>query len=166
MQFAMVRQMKKELGQLDKWLDAAVAFAGTKNFDPNLFLQFRLAPDQFAFVRQVQNACDTAKMATARLAGREWPKHDDKEATIDELHARVRSVIGYLEEFSEKELDEAATRTITNPRWNGKTMTGAEYFIEQALPNFFFHLTHAYAILRHNGVPLGKMDYLGPLPLR
>jgi hypothetical protein len=160
------RQMQKMLGQLDKWLETAAAFAQSKSFDPNLFLSFRLAPDQFAFARQVQTACDTAKLAVSRLTGKEAPSHPDTEQTLDELRARVRSVVGYLDGFSAKDFEGAATRSVTQPRWEGKTMTGADYFLEHALPNFFFHLSHAYAILRHNGVGIGKRDYLGALSLR
>ncbi len=166
MYFETIRQMKKMLTQLDKWLDAAAAYAQSKSFDPNVFLTLRLAPDQFAFVRQVQSACDTAKIATARIAGKEPPKHPDTEQTLDELHARVRSVIAYLDGFSAKDFEGAAARVISQPRWEGKVMSGADYFLEHAVPNFFFHLTHAYAILRHNGVNVGKRDYLGPLSLR
>jgi uncharacterized protein len=159
-------QFKKHLGQLDKWLESAAAFAQTKAFDPNVFLGLRFAPDQFAFARQVQTACDTAKIAAARLTGKDAPSHPDTEQTLDELRARVRAVIAYLDGFSEKDFEGAATRSVTQPRWEGKTMTGADYFLEHALPNFFFHLTHAYAILRNNGVSLGKRDYLGTLSLR
>jgi hypothetical protein len=161
-----IGQMKKMLGQLDKWLDAATAYADQKKFDPNLFLQFRLAPDQFAFVRQVQSACDTPKIATGRLTGKEPPKHPDTEATIDELHARVRSVISWLDSLTAADFEGAGERTISTPRWEAKTMSGHDYFLEHAMPNFFFHITHAYAILRHNGVPLGKQDYLGKLSLK
>src|SRR5258707_10448503 len=163
MYYQTVRQMKKILGQLDHWLEAAATFAKTKSFDPNIFLGLRLAPDQFAFARQVQAACDTAKLAAARLTGNEAPKHADTEQSIEELRARAQSVIAYLDGFSEKDFEGAATRVITQPRWEGKIMTGADYFMEHALPNFFFHATPAYAILRHNGVPLGKRDFLGPL---
>jgi uncharacterized protein len=159
-------QMKKQLGQLDKWLDSAAAFAQKKSFDPNLFLGFRLAPDQFAFARQVQSACDSVKLAAARLSGKEPPVHPDSEQTLDELHARVRSVVAYLDGFSAKDFEGAATRVITQPRWEGKVMTGADYFLEHALPNFYFHLTHSFAILRHNGVEIGKRDYLGALTQR
>lgn len=166
MYYATFGQMKKMLGQLDKWLDTATAFAQQKSFDPNLFLQFRLAPDQFPFVRQVQAACDVPKVAAARLSGKEAPSHPDTEATVDDLHTRIRAVVAYLEGFSEKDFAEAATRSITQPRWEGKTMTGEDYFREHAMPNFFFHITHAYAILRHNGVGIGKRDYLGALTQR
>jgi uncharacterized protein len=166
MHIDLLRQMKKTLGQLDGWLDAAKAYAATKSFDPNLFLGFRLAPDQYPFSRQVQGACDTAKLAAARLAGQEPPKHPDTEQTIDELHARIRTVVAYLDGFSEKDFEGAAARVIATPRWEGRVMSGHDYFLEHAVPNFFFHVSHAYAILRHNGVPLGKRDFLGKLSLR
>ena len=157
-------QMKKLLGQLDKWLDTAVAHAKTKSFDPNLFLGFRLAPDQFAFARQVQVACDTAKLAASRLTGKDAQTHADTEQTIDELKARVAAVIGYLDGMTAKDFEGAAARTISMPRWEGKVMTGADYFLEHAQPNFFFHYSMVYALLRHNGVDVGKHDYLGALP--
>ncbi|HVY45538.1 MAG TPA: DUF1993 domain-containing protein [Minicystis sp.] len=160
------RQMNKMLGQLDKWLDTAKAFAEKKSFDPNLFVGFRLAPDQFPFSRQVQTACDTAKLGAARLTGKEPPKHDDSEKTLDELKARVASTRAYLEGFTAKDFEGTATRTISNPRWEGKTMTGADYFMEHVVPNFYFHLSTAYAILRHSGVDVGKRDYLGQLSLK
>jgi hypothetical protein len=166
MYYETIGQMKKMLGQLDKWLEAAATFAQSKAFDSSLFLGFRLAPDQFGFARQVQAACDTAKVAAARLAGKDAPTHADTEQTIDDLRARVATVIAYLGQFSARDFDGAAARVVTQPRWEGKVMTGADYFREHAVPNFFFHLTHAYAILRHNGVNLGKRDYLGSLSLR
>lgn len=147
MYFQTLCQMKKMLGQLDKWLDSAATFAHGKSFDPNLFLGFRLAPDQFPFVRQVQTACDTAKLAASRLTGKEAPSHPDTEQTLDELHVRVRSVIAYLDGFTAKDFDSAAARSVTQHRWEGKTMSGADYFLEHAVPNFFFHLTHTFAIL-------------------
>jgi len=166
MYYAFFTQMKKQLGQLGKWLEAAEAEAKAKSFDPNAFLGFRLAPDQFAFARQVQATCDTAKLAASRLTGKDAPKQDDTEQTLDDLRARVRSVIAYLDGFSAKDFEGAATRVVTQPRWEGKVMNGADYFLEHAVPNFFFHLTTAYAILRHNGVGVGKRDYLGGLTLR
>jgi len=166
MHYAMFRQMKKQLGQLDTWLEKANEFATTKSFDPNLYLGFRLAPDQFAFAKQIQTACDTAKLAASRLTGREAPTFADDEQTLDALRDRVRAVIAYLDTLTAADFDAAATQVITQPRWQGKVMTGADYFLEHALPNFYFHLTHAYAILRHNGVGLGKRDYLGTLSQR
>jgi len=166
MYFDAFRQMRKQLGQLDTWLGNAAAHAEAKSFDPNLYLDFRLAPDQFAFARQVQITCDTAKLGAARLTGKEAPKHEDNEKTLDELRARVRAVAGHLETFVASDFDGAATRVVTQPRWNGKIMLGADYFMEHVVPNFFFHASHVYAILRHNGVPIGKKDYLGTLTMR
>ena len=164
--FETLGQMKKMLRNLDKWLETASAHAQKKSFDPNVFMTLRLAPDQFAFARQVQTACDTPKLAAARLSGKEPPSHPDTEKTMDELRARIASTLAYLDGFTAKDFEGAETRTITQPRWEGKTMVGRDYFLEHALPNFFFHVTHAYAIMRHNGVDLGKRDYLGPLSLK
>lgn len=160
---ALFRQMKKQLGQLEKWLDATRSFATEKKIEPDLFVDFRLAPDQFALARQIQLTCDTAKLAASRLTGKEAPAQPDTERTLEELRARVRSVVAWLDGLSPADFEAAATRSITQPRWEGKTMTGHDYFVEHALPNFYFHLAHTYAILRHNGVGLGKRDYLGAL---
>jgi uncharacterized protein len=166
MYFDLFGQMKKHLGQLDKWFDAAVAYAETRKFDSKVFLDLRLAPDQFAFVRQVQIVCDTTKLAASRLTGKEAPAHPDTEQTIDELRARIKSVIAYLDGFTAQDFEGVAARTVTQPRWEGKIMTAHDYFLEHALPNFYFHLTTVYAILRHNGVTVGKRDYLGTLSQR
>lgn len=166
MYYETLGQMKKMLGQMDTWLVAASAHAAAKKVDPAVLLGLRLSIDQFALLRQVQLACDTAKLAAARLSGKEAPVHPDTEQTIGELGARVGSVIAYLDGFTAKDFEGAATRSITQPRWEGKVMTGADYFLEYVLPNFFFHLTHVYAVLRHAGVPLGKRDFLGPLTQR
>jgi len=166
MYFETISQMKKMLGQLDKWLETAGEYAKTKSFDPNVLVTSRLSPDQFALARQVQTACDTAKLGSSRLTGKEAPSHPDTEQTLDELRARVRSVIAYLGDFTAKDFEGAAARSITQPRWEGKTMTGADYFREHVVPNFYFHVTHTYAILRHNGVSIGKRDYLGTLTQR
>lgn len=166
MYFDLVSQMKKQLGQVEKWLDAATAFATEKKFDPNAFLVFRLAPDQFAFARQIQVACGTVEGGVAQLTGKGSPSRADDEKTLDDLRVRVRSVLAYLDTITAKDFEGAATRTISNPRWEGKTMTGHDYFVEHLTPNFFFHLAHTYAILRHNGVPLGKRDYLGNRTMR
>lgn len=166
MYFEAFTQIKKTLGQLDKWLEAAAAHATAKSFDPAVYLTLRLAPDQFPFVRQVQTTCDTAKLAAARLSGKEAPKHADDEQTLEQLRARVQSVLQYLDGFSAADFEGAATRKITQPRWETKFMFGADYFWQHALPNFYFHSTHSYAILRHNGVSLGKRDFLGQLNMQ
>jgi hypothetical protein len=154
-------QMKKQLGQLDKWLGTAGEYAKSKSFDPNVFVGLRLAPDQFPLVRQVQICCDSAKLAALLLTGRPEEPKSDTEQTLEELQARVRSVITLLDGISPRDLDGAATRVVSQPRWKGEWMTGADYFVQHAVPNFYFHLTTAYAILRHNGVTVGKRDFLG-----
>jgi len=163
MYFETFNQMKKHLGQLDKWLEAAAAHAESKKFDSKNFLGLRLAVDQFPFARQVQIACDTTKLGASRLTGKDASSQPDTEETIDQLRARVKSSIAYLDGFSAKDFESAATRSVTQPRWEGKTMTGADYFMEHVVPNFFFHYTTAYALLRGAGVPVGKRDYLGTL---
>ncbi len=166
MYYAMFCQMKKGLGQLDTWLEAAAAYAKARSFDPSVYATMRLAPDQFAFTRQVQMTCDTAKLAAVRLTGKEAPVQPDDEKTLDELRARIGKVIAFLDGLTAADFEGAATRSVTQARWEGKTMAGADYFLEHAVPNFFFHGTHVYAILRHAGVPLGKKDFLGALSLR
>ncbi len=161
-----LQQMKKHLGQLDKWLSAAEAYADGKKFESKNFLSMRLVVDQFNFAQQVQTACDTAKLAAARLSGKEAPAHADTEETMGQLHERVRAVVAYLDGFTAKDFEGAATRKISQPRWEGQWMTGEDFFREHATPNFFFHLTTAYSILRQHGVPIGKRDFLGPIDRR
>lgn len=157
----MFAQMKKQLGQLDKWLGTAGEYAKSKGFDPNVFVGLRLAPDQFPLARQVQICCDSAKLAASFLSGKSAESQPDTEQTLEELQARVRSIISYLDGFSAQDFDGAASRVVSQPRWKGEWMTGADYLVQHAQPNFFFHLTTAYAILRHNGVSVGKKDFLG-----
>lgn len=163
MYYEMFGQMKKQLAQISVWLDAAEILATEQGFSVDLFLEQRLAMNQFSLVRQVQIACDTAKLGASRLAGREAPRHEDNEKTVAELRARLVSVVAYLDDFSEVDFAKASKQAISQPRWKGKTMTGADFFREHVVPNFFFHLGHVYAILRHNGVKIGKRDYLGQL---
>lgn len=161
-----VKQMQKELGQLQKWLDTAAAYATEKKFDVNVLAGSRLAPDQFPLSRQIQTACDTVKFALARVAGKEMPSIPDEEKTIDDLKARVKKTIALVDGVSAKDFEGAADRVVVNPRWEGKVMNAKDYFLEHVTPNFYFHLAHTYAILRHNGVSIGKKDYLGELSLK
>jgi hypothetical protein len=161
-----ILEMKKLLGQVPAWLDKAAAHATTKKYDVDKLLQARLARDQFPLVRQFQAACDQAKYAAGRTTGKAQPAHPDTEATVDELKARCASVVAYLDTFSAKDFEGIATRTVTTPRWEGKVMSASDYLVQHATPNFFFHLTTAYAILRHNGVDVGKRDFLGQLSFR
>ena len=159
-------EMKKLLGHMNAWIDKAEAQAAAKGYDPNILLTSRLAPDMFPLVRQFQNACDTAKFAAAFTTGKEPPSHPDTEQTFAEVRARIASVIDYLGTFTAADFEGTDAREVKRPRWEGRSMRATDYFIEQALPNFFFHLTTAYAILRHNGVELGKKDFIGRLSFR
>jgi hypothetical protein len=160
------KQMKKQLRQMGTWFDAAEAHAKAKGFDVNVLGSARLAPDQFPLFRQVQVACDTAKLGAARLSGKDAPSHPDTETTFAELRARIDSTALFLDGLTAADFADAAARVITQPRWEGQVMTGHDYFVEHVTPNFFFHLTHVYALLRHNGVGVGKRDYLGTLSKR
>ncbi len=161
-----VVQFSKMLNNLSAILDKSVLFADSKKIDIEILLTSRLAVDQFNLIRQVQIACDTAKLAAARLAGKadSAPKHEDNEKTYTQLQARIQSVLTYLATFSPEDFKQAATQTITQPRWEGKYLTGYEFAIQHAIPNLYFHVTTAYSILRHHGVDVGKKDYLGAMP--
>ncbi|MGZ3445426.1 MAG: DUF1993 domain-containing protein, partial [Myxococcaceae bacterium] len=164
--YPVVREMAKLLGNLNGWLDKAEAHAAAKGFDPSVLLQARLAPDMFPLVRQFQSACDNAKFAAAFTTGRVPPSHPDTEQTFAEVRARIASVLDYLGTFTAADFEGIETGEVKRPRWEGKSMRATDYLLEQAMPNFFFHLTVDYALLRHNGVDLGKRDYLGKLTFR
>jgi uncharacterized protein len=149
------------LNGLASVLRKAEAHVQAKKLDPNAFLTARLFPDMFTFTKQVQLACDFAKGTSARLAGVTPPNHADDEKTFDELHARIRKTIDFLRGLNKEQFAEAETRPITF-KAAGKDMTikGAQYLSNVGLPNFYFHVTTAYGLLRHNGVEIGKADFL------
>lgn len=163
-----VVQFSKMLKNLSAILEKSAGFAETKKIDVEVLLNSRLAADQFNLIRQVQIACDTAKLGVARLAGKAdtAPKHADTETTLPELQQRIKSVLDYLAGFTQKDLAAAETQKITQPRWEGKYLMGLEFAIQHAIPNLYFHITTAYSILRHNGVDIGKKDYLGAMPYK
>jgi hypothetical protein len=163
-----VGQFSKMLGNLLEILNEAEKNAGERKFDVAVLLHARLAPDQFDLMQQVRIACDTAKLGAARLAGAEKdaPVHADTEATLAEIKARIESTVAYLKGFTAQSFAGAAERRITQPRWNGKSLSGEEFLVQHVIPNFYFHVTTTYAILRHNGVPVGKKNYLGAMPYR
>jgi uncharacterized protein len=161
-----VLPFKKMLSNVEKWLERAAAHAQSKAFDVNVLVGARLAPDQYPLVRQIQAACDAAKSASARLAGKEPPKHPDTEQTIDDLRARLRTCVAWLDTLVPGDFAGAEGRAVPLPFLEGKAMLGNDYLRELVLPNFYFHVTTAYAILRHNGVNLGKSDFIGALSLR
>jgi uncharacterized protein len=161
-------QFTKMLGNLREILNKAGAHAEAKKFDVNVLLNSRLAPDQFNFTRQIQIACDTAKLGVARLTGKTdtVPVHADTETTLAELQSRIQSVQDYLASFSVADFANSDSIKVTNPRWDGKHLLGYDFLIQHVIPNFYFHFTTAYAILRHNGVDVGKKDYLGAMPYK
>ncbi len=161
-----VVQFSKMLNNLSAFLQAGEDHAKAKGFQVSVLMQSRLAPDQYPLWRQVQIACDTAKLGVARLTDRvdSAPKHADGESTYEECQARIKDVIAYLATYQSADFKTAETQRITRERWEGKYLTGRAFAIEHATPNLYFHVTTAYAILRHNGVVLGKKDFLGPLP--
>lgn len=159
---ATIPQFKRILQNVERWLDKTAAYAESKKFDPNTLLTARLAPDMFPLLRQIQSTCDQCKLTVARLTAKDPPKHPDTEQTIDELRKRLHSVIGYLDTFTPADFEGAAERPISLPFFpEGKVMTGADYLIERQIPNVYFHTSMLYAILRHNGVDVGKADFIG-----
>ena len=165
--------MQKALQALDKILDKVTEMAATKALErrpapyfEDALLQSRLVFDQFPFIAQVRIACDNAKGGAARLAEVEIPAFEDNEKTVAELKARIEKTLAFLTTIKPEQLIGKENIKVTLPYWSGKHTTGFEYVTEYLLPNFFFHITTAYAILRKNGVPLGKSDYIGGLPLK
>ena len=156
----------KSLRNLQTCLEKGAAFADSKKQPNEVLLNSRLAIDQFPLTRQIQIACDTAKLGVARLTGATAPTHDDSEKTMPEIQARIASTIQFLESIKKEQFEGSETRQITTPRWEGKHLTGQDYLQHHILPNLFFHVTTAYSILRHNGVDVGKQDYLGKLPFK
>lgn len=149
-------------------LDKAEAHAANKKFDTSVLLQSRLFPDMFPLVRQVQIATDQAKNGSARLAGVEPPRLEDNETTMEELKARIAKTVAYLKTLDPKRIDASADREITFPLGptNKSQMKGGDYLNHFVLPNFYFHVTAAYAILRHCGVDIGKRDFIGDIPMK
>lgn len=150
------------LGQLDKVLTKGEADAEARKIDPQVFVNGRLAPDMLPLVRQIQIMTDQAKGGSSRLAGQDPPKWADDEKTFADLHERVAKTIAHLQTFKPEQFAGAESRTI-ELKFPQRTFSfvGKDYFLKFVVPNFYFHYTTAYAILRHNGVPIGKADFLG-----
>ena len=152
------------LRNLEAVLDKGAAHAAARKIDPAVLVNARLFPDMFPLSAQVRIAGDFAKGAVARLTGSEPPKYEDNEATFDDLKARIAKTVAYVESFKPEQFVDAATRTVTmKMRGEDKSFDGTTYLANIVLPNFYFHITTAYDILRHNGVELGKRDFIGPV---
>jgi hypothetical protein len=160
-----VGQFVPMLGNLSALLDKGAASAESRKFDTAVLANGRLAPDMLPFTRQIQLVCDFAKNSTARLAGLDPPKFEDSETTFAELKMRIDKTLTYLKTVPASAVDGSEDRDITIPLRDRKLeMKGLPFLQRWVLPNFYFHVVTAYAILRHNGVDVGKMDFLGPVP--
>jgi uncharacterized protein len=152
----------RALNNLAAILEKGAAHAQARKIDPAVLLDARLYPDMFPLTKQVQVATDVANSGAARLAGLEVPAYENKEGSFDELLARTRKTIAYLETLKPEQIDGTEEKTVSwQTRSSTKSMQGMPYLQDHLLPNIYFHVTTAYNILRHNGVELGKMDYLG-----
>jgi hypothetical protein len=152
----------RQLNALSAILDKASAYCAERKIDPAALLQARLFPDMFPLLKQVQVACGHAERGACRLSGLELPSHDDKEASFDDLKKRIANTIAFVKSVDPKKMEGAETREITYPVGQRKeTRTGIDYLANFSLPNFYFHVAAAYNILRHNGLPIGKADFMG-----
>ncbi|WNV06020.1 DUF1993 domain-containing protein [Candidatus Methylospira mobilis] len=150
------------LGNLSAILDKAAAHAEAKKIDPSVFINARLAPDMYPLSRQVQIATDLVKGCAARLAGIEVPGYEDNETTFPELQARIGKTVAFIQSVTAAQIDDSEERGISLKFGTREAhFLGQAYLLDFVLPNLYFHITIAYAILRHNGVELGKMDYVG-----
>ena len=153
----------RALNNLVAILEKGAAYAQARKIDESVLLNSRLFPDMFPLVRQVQIATDTARSGAARLAGVDFPSYEDNESTFHALVQRIRNTIGFLESLQPAQIDGSEAKTITwQTRSSTKSMQGQPYLMNHLLPNVHFHVTTAYNILRHNGVEVGKKDFLGP----
>ena len=166
MYFAVVQQFRKTLANLDAILAKAEAFAASRKFSPDNFLTARLAPDMLPFTAQIRIACDNAKGCAATMAGKVPPKHEDSELTFADLRARIAKCIEYLDTFTAADFAQTnATTIVPIPYPPNKGMYAQEALLSRYVPNFYFHVTTAYDLLRKSGVEVGKTDYLGELQL-
>jgi hypothetical protein len=165
MYYQVISQCTQILKNLETCLDKAEQHAAAKKFDLGVLLASRLAPDMKDFIYQVQSACDYVKAGAAWLSGQTPPKHEDNEQTIDELRARIRKTVAFAESVKEAQYAGASERKVKLSWAPGKLIGGEDYLLQITIPKTFFHIAMAYAILRHNGVDVGKMDFLGPINL-
>jgi hypothetical protein len=163
MYYRAVSQCMQSLKNLETCLDKAEQHAAARRFDVGVLMSSRLAPDMQPFTYQVQSACDYVKGAAAWLSGEKAPRHDDNEQTFDELRARIRKTVAFVEGVKEEQYAGAEDRKVSLSWAPGKVIGGEDYLLQVAIPNIFFHIAMAYAILRQNGVEVGKMDFLGPM---
>jgi uncharacterized protein len=163
MYYRAISQCTQMLKNLECWLNKAEEYAGAKKFDVGVLMSGRLAPDMKPFIYQVQSACDYVKAGAAWLSGQTPPKHEDNERTIDEVRARIRKTVAFAESVTKMQYAGAAGRKVSLSWAPSNVLGGEDYLLQMTIPNVYFHIAMAYAILRHNGVDIGKMDFLGPV---
>ena len=163
MYYQVLSQCTQSLKNVETWLDKVEQHAAAKKFDVSVLLNARLAPDMKNFIYQVQSACDYVKAAAAWLSGQTPPRHEDNERTIEEVRARIRKTVAFAESVREPQYAGASERKVKLSWAPGKVIGGEDYLLQITIPNVYFHIVMAYAILRHNGVDIGKMDFLGPI---
>lgn len=161
--YAQITQFTKMLNTLSRLLDKAQKHGEANKFEPEVLLNSSLAPDMLPLTSQVQMACDTARLATSVLTGKPAPVFEGTEKTVPELKALIEKTIGYVTSMKESDFSGWEERIVAPPGWAGAFL-GKDYFYQHGVPNFYFHMVTAYAILRHKGVRIGKMDYIGQLP--
>lgn len=160
-----IAQMSKMLLNLDRWIDEAADTATSNGEDPEALVEAALHADMFPLRRQVQSACDAAKFAAARLSGKELPSHPDEEKTLAELKGRIAATRALLDGFTADDFRDLGKMLDLPMLPDGLVVKDTDYFREFAVPNFYFHVTTAYGILRHKGTPLGKRAFIGHVPL-
>ncbi len=163
MYYEIVTQCTQALKNLEGCLDKAEQYAAAKKFDMNVLMTARLAPDMQNFIYQIQSACDYVKGAAGWLSGKTPPKHEDNEKTLADVRTRIRKTAAFAESVPKAQYAGAAQRTVPLSWADGETLAAENYFLQITIPNAFFHIAMAYAILRHNGVEIGKRDFLGPI---
>ena len=164
MYYQAIEQCAQALKNVEVWLDKAEAHAAAKHFDVGVLLIGRLSPDMKPLTYQIQSACDYVKAAAAWLSGQKPPKHEDTEQTIDEVRARIRKTVAFVVSVAEAQYAGAPEHRVSlSFAPAGKVLVGPDYLLQMTIPNVYFHLAMAYAILRHNGVDVGKMDFFGPI---
>src|ERR1700756_969068 len=163
MYYQVILQCTQTLKNLETWLDKAEQHAAARDFEVGVLMTCRLAPDMKPFIYQVQSACDYVKAAAAWLSGQTPPQHEDNEQTIHEVRARIRKTVAFAESVTEAQYAGAAERKVGLSWAPGKVLGGEDYLLQMTIPNVYFHVVMAFAILRHNGVDIGKMDFLGPI---
>lgn len=163
MYYQIVKQCIETLKNFETCLDKAEHYAATKKLDVNAFMESTLAPDMKPFAYQIQSACDYLKGAAAWLSGQTPPKHPDTEQTIEELRARIKKTVAFAESITKDQYEGASERKMSLSWAPGKVLGGEDYLLQMTIPNVFFHVSMAYAVLRNIGVDVGKMDFLGAI---